>query len=270
MSDKILYAWVPGLPHLLRPDLSEQYSQLASACEMIGEEFAKNNVKRILYYSTQWLSVLGQSVQLKSRLSGLHVDENWYDLASLRFDFHIDQELANALIEGTAAEGFQVRSVDYDGFPVDTGSIVANQLMNKTNIKTGMHSCCVYSNYQETVRLGSIARKAAEKLDGKTAMVAVSGLSGRFFTTDIDYREDHVRNPIDDQWNKKMLALMAAGDWLAVSELREQYAAEAKVDMGFKALAFLEGAGACESGKRLNTLAYGAIYGTGAGVMMGN
>jgi len=132
-----------------------------------------------------------------------------------------------------------------------------------------MYSCCVYSNYQETVTLGSIARKAAEKLDGKTAIVAVSGLSSRFFTTDIDYREDHVRNPIDDQWNKKMLALMAAGDWLAVSELRDQYAAEAKVDMGFKALAFLQGAGALESGKRLNTLAYGAIYGTGAGVMMG-
>jgi 2-aminophenol/2-amino-5-chlorophenol 1,6-dioxygenase alpha subunit len=235
----------------------------------VGSEFRKRDVKRILYYSTQWLSVLGQSVQLRPHLTGLHVDENWYDIAALNFDFQIDQPLARSLIKMTQDSGLQARGVDYEGFPVDTGSIVANELINKTNIKTGMYSCCVYSGYQQTVSLGAIARKSAEMLDGKTAIVAVSGLSGRFFTTDIDYREDHIRNPIDDTWNKKMLALMAAGDWLAVNDLRDQYTAEAKVDMGFKALAFLEGAGACESGKHLKTLAYGAIYGTGAAVMIG-
>ena len=269
MTDKLVYAWVPGLPHLLRPDLCANYEVLARACGDVAQEFERRNVKRILYYSTQWLSVLGQSVQARSRVKGLHVDENWYDIASLQFDFLTDLGLVENLVSLSRGVGLQVRAVDYEGFPVDTGTIVANNLLNKAGIKTSMYSCCVYSDYAETKRIGEIARQAALSLDGVTAIVAVSGLSGRYYTDVINYNDDSIRDPVDDKWNKKMLRAMSEGRWNDVSSMREQFCQATKADMGLKALAFLEGAGACASGKRLKTIEYSAIYGTGAAVMLG-
>jgi 2-aminophenol/2-amino-5-chlorophenol 1,6-dioxygenase alpha subunit len=270
MTGKLVYAWVPGLPHILRPDLNRGYLELANACKGLAEEFKRQNVVRILYYSTQWLSVLGQSVQTRSQVSGRHVDENWYEIASLDFDFKIDEALSSKLVDESAKAGFQVRAVNYDGFPVDTGTIVANHLLNPHDLNTAMYSCCVYSDYAETVKIGALAKKAAETLAGTTAIVVVSGLSSRYFTTEIDYREDHIRDSKDDEWNKKILALMNAGDWLALAKMRDDYCRAAKVDMGLKALAFLEGAGACAPGRSLETQAYGAIYGTGAAVILGS
>lgn len=267
-NDKITYAWVPGLPHLLRPDLNEGYGKLAQACRDLGSEFKRRGVSRILYYSTQWLSVLGQSVQARPRVSGLHVDENWYDIASLNFDFEIDSGLVENLILNSRQAGFQVRAVDYEGFPIDTGTIVANTLLNNSGLKTAMYSCCVYSDYLETVKIGALAADAAMKLDGKTAIVAVSGLSGRYFTDSIDYKSDAIRESIDDQWNQKLLAAMNDGLWQKLAAMRDEYTRCTKADMGLKALAFLEGAGACRPGRRLVTKAYGAIYGTGAAVML--
>jgi 2-aminophenol/2-amino-5-chlorophenol 1,6-dioxygenase alpha subunit len=268
-SDRIIYAWVPGLPHLLRPDLNEGYENLAQACRDLGDEFKRQGVSRILFYSTQWLSVLGQSVQARPRVSGLHVDENWYDIASLNFDFEIDSSLVENLIIKSRQAGFQVRAVDYEGFPIDTGTIVANTLLNNSGLKAAMYSCCVYSDYAETVRIGELAADAAMTLSGKTAIVVVSGLSGRYFTEVIDYKNDAIRDPIDDQWNQKILASMNDGLWENVASMRDEYNRSTKADMGLKALAFLEGAGACRPGRRLMTKAYGAIYGTGAAVMVG-
>ncbi len=268
MSTKVIFAWVPGLPHVLRPEWSSHYKNLATAMGGLAEEFQKKRVQRILYYSTQWLSVLGQSVQTRARLAGRHVDENWYDMASLKFDFSVDQDLASGLIKASRDAGLQTRGVDYEGFPVDTGTIVADKLINPGKIPVGMYSSCVYSDYAETQKIGRLARSVTEALDGTTAIVAVSGLSGRYFTTEIDYSEDHIRDPIDDQWNQKILAFMGSGDWSALEKYRADYCAASKVDMGLKALAFLEGAGLANSGLKLKTLAYGAIYGTGAGVMV--
>jgi 2-aminophenol/2-amino-5-chlorophenol 1,6-dioxygenase alpha subunit len=267
MSANVIFAWVPGLPHVLRPELSPHYKKLAEAMENLGQDFRQKGVNRILYYSTQWLSVLGQSVQTSPHLLGLHVDENWYDIASLKFEFTVDQPMAQGLIKASTQAGLQTRGVDYEGFPVDTGTIVADKLINSRNIPVGMYSSCVYSDYAETQKIGQLARTVIDSLGGTTAIVAVSGLSGRYFTTEIDHIEDHIRDPKDDEWNKKILALMAAGDWAEVEKLRGDYCAASKVDMGLKALAFLEGAGLRSSGHKLKTLAYGAVYGTGAGVM---
>jgi 2-aminophenol/2-amino-5-chlorophenol 1,6-dioxygenase alpha subunit len=268
MSSKLIYAWVPGLPHILRPELSKSYAALNKGCLDLAAEFERAGVKRVLYYSTQWLSVLGQSVQAKPRVSGLHVDENWYEIANLKFDFTIDVGMANALVEASRAAGMQARSVNYEGFPVDTGTIVADRLINKKNVPVGMYSCCVYSDHEETKRIGTLARDVANKLDGVTAIVAVSGLSGRYFTTEIDHREDHIRDPKDDEWNKRVLKLAGAGQWNELRNIRDECAKACKVDMGLKALSFLDGAGLCDEKTAFKTLAYDAVYGTGNAVLV--
>jgi 2-aminophenol/2-amino-5-chlorophenol 1,6-dioxygenase subunit alpha len=270
VSHNLVYALVPGLPHLLRPELNSSYRDLANACKDVGDEFKNLGVKRILYYSTQWLSVLGQSVQMRPRVRGLHVDENWYDMASFEFDFRIDLALAENLICLSRESGFQVRSIDYDGFPVDTGTIVADQLLNPSKIPTCMYSCCVYSDYEETIKIGQLMAQSAADLDGLTAIVVVSGLSGRFFTHKIDYGSDKIRDDRDDRWNQQILSAMQDARWDQVELMRSEYCQSAKVDMGFKGLAVLKGAGAFEGDRRLVTKAYGPIYGTGAAVLLGS
>ncbi len=260
-------ALVPGLPHVLSPDLNPHYANLAKGLAAVGDRFKAEGVERVIYYSTQWISVLGHLYQAKKDLNGLHVDENWYAMGDLPFDFKIDVPFAEKLAKEAAAQGYQTKLVDYEGFPVDTGTIVADRLLNKGRFKSNMVSCCVYSDYADTVKLSGLIQKAIDEGKVKTAVVCVSGLSGRWFTTDIDPREDHVSSKDDDQWNKRMLELFEKGHFDQAEKLAPEYAGAARVDMGFKALAFLRGAGALKQGKAAKLHAYGPIYGTGAAVV---
>ena len=270
-SSKITGVWVPGLPHVLKPELHASYKSLHQAMLDVGQELKRRDVKRILYYSTQWISVLGQSVQARPNPKGTHVDENWYqEVPSLKFDFKVDNALATKMVADLSSAGFQTRAVDYEGFPLDTGTIIAESLLNPTKLPSGMFSCCVYSDYAETIKLGATLKKSLEAMDGNSAVVVVSGLSSRYFTTEIDPREDHIRSPEDDLANKKLLDLMAKGSWNEVDQMRNDYCKSTKADMGLKALAFLEGMGVAgtRSGGKLTTKAYGPIYGTGAAVLI--
>ena len=89
---------------------------------------------------------------------GLHVDENWYDLGDLPYDFRTDLELARRTIDLGTAAGLQVRPVDYEGFPVDTGTLVAlNFLDPKNEIPVVCISCNIYSGRDEELKLGKAA-----------------------------------------------------------------------------------------------------------------
>lgn len=260
-------ALVPGLPQVLSTGLNPHYENVAKALRGVGDRFQREGVERVVYYSTQWISVLGHLYQAKEKLKGLHVDENWYALGDLPFDFKVDAAFARRLAEAASGAGYQTKLVDYEGFPVDTGTIVADRLLNQGRFKTNMVSCCVYSDFADTVKLAGTVQKAIDESGVKTALVCVSMLSGRFFTTDIDPREDHVSTPEDDQWNKRMLELFEKGQFEQAERLAPEYAGAARVDMGFKALAFLKGAGALQQGRAAKLSAYGPLYGTGAAVV---
>ena len=63
-----------------------------------------------------------------------------------------------------------------------------------------------------------------------------------------------------------MLALIEAGDSVAMLAQCPAYAKQAKVDMGFKHMAFIKGAlGSQLSGGKVH--AYEPVYGAGAGVI---
>ncbi len=260
-------ALVPGLPQVLRPEMNPHYANLAKGLAAVGDRFQAEGVQRVVYYSTQWISVLGHLYQAKKDLKGLHVDDNWYALGDLPFDFKVDVPFAQKIAQNATDAGYQTKLVDYEGFPVDTGTIVADRLLNKGRFKANMISCCVYSDYADTVKLAGTIQKAIDADQVKTAVVCVSMLSGRFFTTDIDSREDHVSSQDDDQWNKRMLELFERGQFEQAEKLAPEYAGAARVDMGFKALAFLKGVGSLKQGKAAKLHAYGPLYGTGAAVV---
>lgn len=259
--------WVPGLPHVLKPELNPAYAQLGRAMEQAGKMLKDTGVERIVYYSTQWISVLGHLYQAKKDLKGYHVDENWYDLIDLPFDFKIDVPFAEKMAKAATAEGYQTKLVDYEGFPVDTGTITANRLLNQNTAAANMISCCVYSDYADTIKLAATVRAAIDADSVPTAVVIVSGLSGRWYTREIDYADDRISDPADDKWNQRIIGLFEKGNYSEAESMLGDYNAACKADMGMKGLAFLRGIGALEAGRKTQTLAYGSIYGTGAAVM---
>jgi len=259
--------WVPGLPHVLKPECNKSYAALGKAMESAGQRLQELGVERIIYYSTQWISVLGHSYQAKKDLSGYHVDENWYDLVDLPFKFNVDVAFAKKLAKAATAQGYQTKLIDYEGFPVDTGTITADRLLNHMQARTNMVSCCVYSDYADTVKLAGTVRTEIEQDNIPTAIVVVSGLSGRWYTREIDFADDDVSNSDDNKWNQKMIALFESGAYEQAEQLICDYAAACKVDMGLKGLAFLKGVGALSGDRKAKCLAYGGIYGTGAAVL---
>ena len=263
---------VPGLPHILAPGNNAAYRALAEAMVRAGDDMQERGIRRLFYFSTQWLSVLGHLVQARPQVAGRHVDENWHDLpevGSLPFDFKVDVPLAEATYAALDQANFQSRLVNYEGFPVDTGTIVADRLLNRHGFAANMLSCCVYSDYGDTERLMRTVTKVIAADDVPTALVVVSGLSGRYFTKVIDPQEDHISDPGDDVWNRRVLALMEQGQLIELEQVVADYARQCKVDMGFKALAVLKGAGIFDhtAQRQLMTQAYGPIYGTGAAVI---
>src|SRR5690606_22587164 len=81
---------VPGLPQvLLAPEQSPGWNRLYAAYEEARKEIEKSDADFILYYSTQWLSVLGYTFQADPEPEWVHVDHNFHDLGSMPYKFRI-------------------------------------------------------------------------------------------------------------------------------------------------------------------------------------
>jgi 2-aminophenol/2-amino-5-chlorophenol 1,6-dioxygenase alpha subunit len=162
--------------------------------------------------------------------------------------------------------GFQARRTRYDGFPVDTGTVVAGKLVDPDRTRPiALVSCNLYAAAADLGRIAEAAALAAGKLGRRVAFVAVSGLSSGLIQRWIEPAEDRFEDAGHDAWNRRVLDLLAAGRLEDVLALREQYAREAQADSQLRALAFLAGSGACDRPARV--LSYGPVWGTGAAVI---
>ncbi len=258
---------VPGspLPYVQRDN--PPWGKLADAMEAAGKSLAASDPDTIIVYSTQWIAVLDQLWQRRPHLQGIHVDENWHEYGDLPFDIKIDVELAEKVVQATNNAGIQSKGVNYDQFPIDTGTIVAANFLNPGNrIPMLIAANNVYHDWQLTEQLGRIAAEQAAKLNRKVAIVVSGGLSGSFFRNTIDISQDHIVTDNEDDWNRRVLKIIEQGDVAALIEICPRYAAEAKVDMGFKHMAFLLGAmGGRYSGAIVH--GYGPLYGSGGAVL---
>ena len=121
---------VPGNPlPLLRED-NPPWGALAEAARAAGRALAESKPDVLLIYSTQWITVLDELWQTRPHSTGLHVDENWYEYGDLQMDLRADVDLANACIAAANAAGVRSKSVDYESFPIDPGTIVAGAFLN--------------------------------------------------------------------------------------------------------------------------------------------
>ena len=258
---------VPGSPLPLLARDNPPWTEIAGAFEEASAALHEAKPDVILIYSTQWLAVLDQPWQTRSRVRGLHVDENWYEYGEIDYDFEIDTELAEACIGGCRSLGIKAGGVNYDGFPIDTGSIVANRFLNPGgDCAVVMAANNLYHDWEQTLKLGEMAANQAVRLGRRVAVVGVGGLSGSAFRHEIDPADDHIASESEDAWNRRMLNMMVKGDASAMKALIADYAREARADMGFKHFAWVLGA----VGGRFHSAtvhAYGPIYGSGAAVV---
>ncbi len=232
---------MPGQPHpLLAPDKNPGWASLRQSYEAVGREIERSGAELLLVYSTQWFSVIGHLFQVDPRPKWTLVDQNWYELGEIPYEFRIDPEFGKLYCRLCKEHGMQAATVAYNGFPIDTGSVVALKLLNPDNaIPASIVSCNIYAEREETRALGFAARAAIEAYGKKTIVVCVTNLSNRYEVAEIDPAHDRISSQKDDEWNRKILEMLGEGRLEDVAQVARDFAREANADMGFKAIWWL-------------------------------
>jgi 2-aminophenol/2-amino-5-chlorophenol 1,6-dioxygenase alpha subunit len=260
---------VPGQPHImLAPEKNPGWASLRANYEAIGREIERSGAELMLLYSTQWFSVIGHLMQTDPKPKWVLVDQNWYDLGDIPYEFRIDPAFGTLYASMAKEAGMQAATVNYHGFPIDTGTVVALKMLNPNNaIPASVVSCNIYAERDETRALGGIARAAIEKYGKKTIVVCVTNLSNRYEVADIDPANDAISSAKDDEWNRKILEMLGEGRVEDVAQVAREFGREANADMGFKAIWWLGAAMGEHNRYEGKVWDYRPVWGTGCGIV---
>lgn len=259
---------VPGCPlPQLKPE-NLPWSRVSAAYQRAARALAASRPEVVVLYSTQWMAVLDQQWLTRRRSKGNHVDENWHEYGELPFDIVADTELAHACAAGSPRLGIHARGVNYDGFPIDSGTITACTQMGfgTEALPVLVASNNLYHSAEQTEKLGALAVQCALEKVKRVAVVGVGGLSNAMFREQIDIRNDRIHSSEEDQWNQRILRLLEAADVRELRGVLPEYVSQAKPEMGFKHLYWiLGGMGGRYTSARVH--GYGPLYGSGAAVV---
>ena len=260
---------VPGQPHIvLAPEKNHGWASLRASYEAIGREIERSGAELMLLYSTQWFSVIGHLMQTDPKPKWVLVDQNWYEFGEIPYEFRVDPKFGELYCKLAKEAGMQAATVNYHGFPIDTGTVVALKMLNPNNaIPVSVVSCNIYAERDETRALGAIARNAIERYGKKTIVVCVTNLSNRYEVAKIDPAADKISSAKDDEWNRKILEMLGEGRLEDVAQVAREFGREANADMGFKGiwwLASVMGENNRYDGKVWD---YQPVWGTGCGLV---
>jgi enamine deaminase RidA (YjgF/YER057c/UK114 family)/aromatic ring-opening dioxygenase catalytic subunit (LigB family) len=262
---------VPGLPHpLLTPDANPGYGRLRDAFEKAREEIAASDADVLIVYSTMWPSIIGHQFQARPEPEWVHVDEQFHDLGSIPYKFRMDTELAETMRECAEARALTARTIDYQGFPIDTGSVVALKLLNPNNeLPAVILSSNVYADRSETVVLGKSVVDALKAQGKKAVVVVVMTLSNRLFTKFIGPEEDCIHSDKDDEWNRKVLEFLGEGRLEDVAQLSREIHKQIRIPkvVNFKSMWWMSSVMGAHNDYAGEVLAYEALHGTGGAVV---
>jgi 2-aminophenol/2-amino-5-chlorophenol 1,6-dioxygenase alpha subunit len=249
---------LPGLPHLiLAGDANPGWLRIRQAMDKVKGEIEASGADVLVIYSMYWPSVIGHQIQARSEIEASHVDEEFHSLGTIPYQMKVDTALANAYLKIAGEHGLYARTIDYHGFPVDTGSIVVNKIVNPTNrIPCIIVSSNIYSDQRETALLGQAAREAVASLSKKAVGVVITPLSNHLHEGKVEPKEDRIFSPADEEQNQKLLQQVKAGRF----EIPSTGAIA-------KPLWWMSGFLGLKTGLTADVLAYEPVYGTGAAVM---
>lgn len=260
---------MPSQPHaLLAPDKSPGWASLRASYERVREEIEQSDAELLVVFSTRWVSIIGHQIQADPKPKFWVVDEDFHQLGTLHYDLRMDPEFAESYRDCAEARGLHARTVAYEGFPIDVGSIAALTLLNPGNrLPACITSCNVYSDRTETLVLGKAAHDAVVQSGKKAIAIGVSALSNRMFTDWIDPTEDRIHSQKDDEWNRKLLELLSEGRLEDVSQLAREFSRQANGDSKLKAIWWLAAALGQNNDYRGTVFDYQPVWGTGAALV---
>ncbi|HZU52786.1 MAG TPA: hypothetical protein VFF77_02760, partial [Holophagaceae bacterium] len=179
---------VPGKPlPLLAPEKNAAWAELRQGFDAARDEIRASGADLLLLYSTQWMNVIGHQIQADPAPEWVHVDQDFHAFGTMPYKFRMDPGFAQAYEAAARAKGLHARTVSYKGFPLDTGVIQALKLLNPDNaIPACIVGCNMYADRAETIVLGKAAAEAIAQNGRKAVVVAVSALSNRVFSKQID------------------------------------------------------------------------------------
>tara|TARA_B100001989_G_scaffold252090_1_gene233071 strand:- start:1689 stop:2612 length:924 start_codon:yes stop_codon:yes gene_type:complete len=263
--------YVPPHPHpLLSPGASEGYQRLRDAFETCRERIENSDADIIIVYSTTWPSIIGHQFQANPNSEWVHVDDDFHYLGSMPYSFTMDSVFAEACVEKAKERGLQARTVNYDAFPIDTGSITALSLLNPENrIPATIVSSNMYANRSETIVLGKAIRDALTEEKRKAVVVVVSSLSNRMFTEPIDPSEDRIHSQKDDDWNRKILEFFEDGRLEDLSQLSREIHGQIRVQkvVAYKPAWWMASTMGQHNNYDGEVLSYEALNGSGGAVI---
>jgi 2-aminophenol/2-amino-5-chlorophenol 1,6-dioxygenase alpha subunit len=260
---------VPGQPHIvLAPEKNHGWASLRASYEAIGREIERSGAELLLLYSTQWLSVIGHLMQTDPQPKWVLVDQNWYEFGEIPYEFRVDPEFGKQYCALAKEAGLQAATVNYHGFPIDTGTVVALKMLNPNNaIPASIVSCNIYAERDETRALGSVARAAIDRYGKKTIVVCVTNFSNRYEVADVDPPRDAISSAKDDEWNRKILEMLGEGRLEDVAQVAREFGREANADMGFKAIWWLGAVMGEHNRYDGKVWDYQPVWGTGCGIV---
>lgn len=262
---------VPGLPHpLLCPDANPAYQRIADGFAEARKVIEAADADLLIVYSTMWPSVIGHQVQARPEPEWVHVDELFHALGSIPYRFRMDAPFAHEVVAKAQGRGLHSRAIDYHGFPIDTGSVVALKLLNGDNaLPATVLSSNVYSDRAETVVFGKAVREAVLAAGRRAVVVVVSTLSNRLFTDWIDPADDRVHSLKDEEWNAKMLEFLGQGRLEDTAQLSREIHKQIRVPkvVNFKPMWWLSAVMGAHNDYDGTVHAYGPLHGTGSAVV---
>ena len=262
---------VPVHPHtVLAPDQNPGWKRLREAFDQAAQTIRELDADLIVVYSTTWPSVIGHQIQSDPNPEWVMVDHDFHDLGSIPYSFNIDQKFAHAWDDANKARGLQSRCVNYKGFPIDVGSVVALTLLNPDNkIPAVIVSSNVYANRSETTVMAKACLDVIKAQGKKVVAVTAMSLSNRMFTDFIEPSEDKTHSLKDHEWNQKILEFLRQGRLEDVGQLSRTIQRQIRVQkvVAFKPMWWLSAMNGNRNDLTGNVMAYEAIHGAGGAVV---
>ena len=262
---------VPVHPHtVLAPDKNEGWGKLRQAYDDAAQIIKDSEADLLIIYSTTWPSIIGHQLISDPNPEWVMVDHDFHELGSIHYSFNIDAEFAALWDAENKARGLQSRCVNYRGFPIDVGSVVALTLLNPDNkIPAVIVSSNVYADRSETTVLAKACKELVRKTGRKAVAITAMSLSNRMFTEHIEPENDRIHSLKDDEWNQKILEFLSAGRLEDVGQLSRTIQQQIRVQkvVNFKPMWWLSAMNDNRNNLTGKVLAYEAIHGAGCAVV---
>lgn len=253
---------------VLAPEANPGWASLAQNAARVRAEIEETEADLLVLFSTRWVSIIGHQMQADPQPEWWVVDEDFHEFGSLHYSLRMDPEFATAYRDAAQARGLHARTVAYHGFPIDVGTIATLRLINPDNrIPACVVSCNAYSDRSETLVLGKAAADAVRATGRRAVAVGVTAFSNRMFSDWIDPADDRIHSQKDDEWNQKLLELLAEGRLEDVSQLAREFTRQANGDSRMKAIWWLAAMLGQHNRYAGTVFDYQPVWGTGAAMV---